>query len=128
MPENVTESENQERVVWSTSRLYLSLLEAFPKYVQDFQAKWNDWQQAISAEEFVRLNHPSIHPSIHPSTNLTHSPSTWSSVPSFTALTALGPKIIPLVVYQLALNPTDKTAVHLCTSPPISPCSFIPQH
>ncbi len=56
MAENVTESENQERVIWSTSRLYLSLLEAFPKYVQDFQAKWKEWQQVISAEEFVPLN------------------------------------------------------------------------
>ena len=65
MAENVTESENQERVVWSTSRLYLSLLEAFPKYVQDFQAKWNDWQQAISAEEFVLLSLQIIHPSMH---------------------------------------------------------------
>ncbi|KAK3322746.1 peptidase S8/S53 domain-containing protein [Apodospora peruviana] len=72
-------------------RLYLRLLVTFPKYVKDFEAKWNDWQQAISAQ----------------------GPSTWSSVPSFTALTTLGPKIIPLVVYQLALNENDDTAVHL---------------
>ncbi len=70
MAENVTESwagidsAEQERAIWSASRLYLSLLEAFPKYVQDFQAKWNDWQQAISAEEFVPFN-SSFDPSMH---------------------------------------------------------------
>ncbi|KAK0672648.1 hypothetical protein QBC41DRAFT_343535 [Cercophora samala] len=84
-------TEDVENTVWSTSRLYLRLLETFPEYVRDFQAKWKSWQQAISAEN----------------------PSTWSSVPSFTSLTALGPQIIPLVVYQLALNQNDKTAVHL---------------
>jgi hypothetical protein len=51
--QNVTDLETMERIVWSTTRLYLSLLETFPKYVEDFQAKWNDWQQAISADEFV---------------------------------------------------------------------------
>jgi hypothetical protein len=96
----MTDVEIEENTIWSTSRLYLRLLETFPKYVEDFQAKWNDWQQAISAQE-------------------TNSPSTWSLVPSFTALTALGSKIIPLVVYQLALNENDDTAVHLCTSSPL---------
>ncbi|KAK4194236.1 hypothetical protein QBC40DRAFT_291111 [Triangularia verruculosa] len=92
--EDVTDLEDMKNTIWSTSRLYLRLLETFPNYVQDFQAKWNDWQQGISA----------------------HDPSTWSSVPSFTALTALGPQIIPLVVYQLALNQNDNTAVHLYTT------------
>jgi len=65
--QDVTELEINENIIWSTNRLYLSLLETFPKYVATFQAKWDDWQQAISAEEFVFLNHPSI---IHPSANL----------------------------------------------------------
>lgn len=93
MDMEVTEVEIKENTIWSTNRLYLRLLETFPKYVEDFQAKWNDWQQAISARD------PYL--------------SAWSSVPSFTALTALGPKIIPLVVYQLALNENDDTAVYL---------------
>ncbi|KAK0721317.1 hypothetical protein B0T21DRAFT_351282 [Apiosordaria backusii] len=92
--QDVTDFEEMENTIWSTNRLYLCLLETFPNYVQDFQAKWNDWQQAISAKDS----------------------STWSSVPSFTTLTTLGPKIIPLVVYQLALNQNDNTAVHLYTT------------
>ncbi|KAK4662888.1 hypothetical protein QC763_602320 [Podospora pseudopauciseta] len=84
-------TENRDNTIWSTERLYLRLLETFPEFVHDFQAKWNDWHQAISADDS----------------------STWSSVPSFTALTALGPQIISLVVYQLALDQNDKTAVHL---------------
>ncbi|KAH8912170.1 hypothetical protein BR93DRAFT_63608 [Coniochaeta sp. PMI_546] len=91
---HVTDGEIMENAIWSTKRLYLRVLETFPRYVEDFQAKWNDWQQAISAQD----------------------PSTWSSVPSYTALTALGPKIIPLVVYQLKLNENDDTAVHLYTT------------
>ncbi len=52
-PFDVTELELHENTLWSTTRLYLSLLELFPKYVADFQAKWNAWQQAISTEECV---------------------------------------------------------------------------
>jgi hypothetical protein len=110
-----------ETTLWSTTRLYLSLLEKFPIYIQDFEAKWNNWQQAILIEELA----PSItiNTFFHQLINLTHSPSTWSSDPSFRALFALGPKIIPLVVYQLACNPFNITAVHLCTSSS-SLCSF----
>ncbi|KAK4173719.1 hypothetical protein QBC36DRAFT_389517 [Triangularia setosa] len=93
--QDMTDLENMENTIWSTNRLYLLLLETFPKYVQNFQAKWNDWQQAISVEDL----------------------STWSSDPSFTSLTALGPQITPLVVYQPALNQNDNTAVHLFDSP-----------
>ncbi|KAK4465020.1 hypothetical protein QBC42DRAFT_262333 [Cladorrhinum samala] len=92
--QNMDDIEEQERIVWSSSRLYLRLLDTFPKYVHEFQAKWTDWQEAISS-------------------GCADASTTWSSVPSFHSLTALGPKIIPLVVYQLALNPDDRTAVHL---------------
>lgn len=95
--QNIDNIEEQERILWSSNRLYLSLLDTFPKYVHEFQAKWTDWQNAISSGS--------------------KDSSTWSSVPSFNTLTALGPKIIPLAVYQLALNPDDKTAVHLCKLP-----------
>ncbi|KAK4100932.1 hypothetical protein N658DRAFT_497019 [Parathielavia hyrcaniae] len=101
--EDVTEYEIEENTRWSTTRLYLGLLETFPKYVRDFEAKWNDWQQAISADD----------------------PSTQSSTPSFTALTALGPKVIPLVVYQLTLNPNNNAAVHLYTTLETDP-SYLP--
>lgn len=49
---HVTDVEAMENTIWSTNRLYLRLLETFPRYVEDFQDKWNDWQQAISAQEF----------------------------------------------------------------------------
>ncbi|KAK3896480.1 hypothetical protein C8A05DRAFT_39984 [Staphylotrichum tortipilum] len=89
---NAIDAEAEERIVWSTTRLYLSVLEAFPKHVQDFQTKWRSWQETISPQDA----------------------SAWDdSAPSFKALTALGPKIIPLVIYQLAFNPTPSTALHL---------------
>lgn len=50
--EDVPDTEAEQRIVWSTSRLYLSLLETFPKHVQDFQTRWNNWQQDISGQEF----------------------------------------------------------------------------
>ena len=64
---HVTDVEIQENTVWSTNRLYLRLLETFPKYAEDFQAKWNDWQQDISAQEFGPYPPTSLAlmPSIH---------------------------------------------------------------
>lgn len=49
---HMTDDEIKENTIWSTNRLYLRLLETFPKYVEDFQAKWNDWQEVISAQEY----------------------------------------------------------------------------
>ena len=60
--QDVTDIEANEKIVWSTTRLYLSLLETFPNYVQDFEAKWKDLQEAIShSAEFATptSNHPS---------------------------------------------------------------------
>lgn len=51
--QDVTDFEINENIIWSTNRLYLGLLETFPKYVANFQAKWNDWQQDISTKEFA---------------------------------------------------------------------------
>jgi len=69
-PVHVTDAEIMENTIWSTNRLYLRLLETFPKYVEDFQAKWNAWQQAISVQEFGNPPYRhSCHPSI-PSANL----------------------------------------------------------
>ncbi|KAK4100169.1 hypothetical protein N658DRAFT_508110 [Parathielavia hyrcaniae] len=58
----------------------LRLLDAFPDYHADFEAKLQSWQEAIS-----------------PSSD----PSTWSSVSEFDALVALGPKAVPLALRHL---------------------------
>ncbi|KAK4148473.1 hypothetical protein C8A00DRAFT_47670 [Chaetomidium leptoderma] len=84
--------EAKEKASFSSERLYLHLLGAFPGLVHDFDAKWKNWQAAISSSP---------------------SQSEWSSGLEFAALTALGPKVIPLVVYKLALKPDDATAVYL---------------
>jgi hypothetical protein len=89
-------TEPSDKALWSAQKLFLNLLEAFPGLVADFEAKWQSWQQAISSSS---------------------SPSDWSSVAEFDALAALGPKIVPLVVYNLALKSDDSTAVYLCTHP-----------
>lgn len=64
---HITNIEIDENTIWSSERLYLRLLDTFPKYIENFEAKWNDWQQAISAQEFSayplpywHLCHPSI--------------------------------------------------------------------
>lgn len=44
------------------------------------------------------------------------SPSTWSSVPEFDALVALGPKVIPLVLGKMVADSTDAAPAYLCTS------------
>jgi hypothetical protein len=47
-------TEVSEKTVHSVESLFLKLLEAFPAYTADFEAKWQSWQQAISpSSEFV---------------------------------------------------------------------------
>ncbi|KAK3374552.1 hypothetical protein B0H63DRAFT_480472 [Podospora didyma] len=83
------------RARFSIERFYIKLQEVFPNLVANFDAKWQAWQEGISAES--------------------SNPSDWSSLPSFDALLALGPKIIPLVVYKVILKPEDATAIYLYT-------------
>ncbi|KAK4182322.1 hypothetical protein QBC35DRAFT_548358 [Podospora australis] len=53
---------------------------AFPKYKTDFETKWSAWRNATSTSS---------------------DPSTWSAVPEFRPLIALGPKIVPLVLAKM---------------------------
>ncbi|KAK4248342.1 hypothetical protein C7999DRAFT_40482 [Corynascus novoguineensis] len=84
--------EVSDQALHSAQSLFLKLKEAFPSYAADFDTKWQRWQQAISP---------------------TSDPSTWSSVAEFDALVALGPKAIPLVLWKLAMNLEDVTAIYL---------------
>ncbi|GAB1311543.1 hypothetical protein MFIFM68171_01753 [Madurella fahalii] len=81
-----------EKALHSVQRLYLALLDAFPAYVQDFEAKWQTWQLATASLS---------------------DPSAWPSAPGFDALVALGPKAIPAVLQCLASNQDDAKAVYL---------------
>lgn len=43
-----------DRALHSAQRIALKLMEAFPAYWNDFDAKWKSWKQAISpSAEFV---------------------------------------------------------------------------
>ena len=47
-------SEFDERGLFAAERLFLQLLEAFPTYVAEFEAKWKSWLQVIlPASEFA---------------------------------------------------------------------------
>ena len=39
--------EPSEQALHSAARLFFKLGEAFPRYVSDFHAKWDAWQQAL---------------------------------------------------------------------------------
>ncbi len=44
-----TDPDVGEKAYHSAKRYYFLLWEAFPNYVQDFQAKWKAWEEAISS-------------------------------------------------------------------------------
>ncbi|KAL2132005.1 hypothetical protein VTI74DRAFT_4311 [Chaetomium olivicolor] len=88
-PFDTTEMEAEARARFSVEKLSFRLREGFPALARDFGTKWENCHHAISSS------------------------STSSSVPLFDALVALGPKIIPFVVYKLALDSEDAAAVQL---------------
>lgn len=40
--------EEYEKALFSAQKLYLNLLEYFPKIITDFDTKWQTWQQAVA--------------------------------------------------------------------------------
>jgi hypothetical protein len=112
-------TEVGDKAFHSAQSLYLKLLSAFPDYAADFKAKLQSWQEAISpSSEFVPLI-TDYTLGMRASIRSALSPSTWSSVPEFDALLALGPKAVPLALRHLSLAEGDATAVFLCILAPV---------
>ncbi|KAL2193948.1 hypothetical protein P885DRAFT_80728 [Corynascus similis CBS 632.67] len=100
---------------WYLFRFYFKLVSAFPACVVDLEAKWEAWHKALSSSsEFVsRASDGAPSPLYADIQFVLSSPSTWASVPEHATIVALGPKAVPLVVWQVATHKDDATAVFL---------------
>ncbi|KAF1960962.1 hypothetical protein CC80DRAFT_544358 [Byssothecium circinans] len=91
----------------SAEKLYSDIMAVFPGLVADFDPKWTAWSETWFPSERTDEK-------LHSSSGL------WSSsasdrclVTEFEELLVLGPKIIPLVVYKLAIGPQNCFGVQL---------------
>lgn len=81
--------------VKSAKDLYLKLKTTFPDLAADFEKKYDAWKKTWFAG------------------NDSANSATRATGPEFSALVALGPKIVPFVVYRLT-NGSDFMAIELC--------------
>ncbi|KAF2456249.1 hypothetical protein BDY21DRAFT_364962 [Lineolata rhizophorae] len=92
----------------SAEKLYSDITTVFPDLIADFNNKWTAWAHTWFPNE--RPNEKPNSTSVSPRSS---SASDRCLVPEFKQLTALGPKIIPLVVYKLASEPQNFLGVQL---------------
>lgn len=85
--------------ITSAKDLYNKLKSASPALAQDFDTKYNAWKQTWFSDS--NRNSPNS--------------DTQATGPEFAALVALGPKILPFIVYRLTTG-KDFMAVVLCTA------------
>lgn len=82
--------------VASAAKLYTQLETKYPDLVKDFKHKYGAWKKTWSH-------------------HISPNSADRATGPDFDALVTLGPKIVPLVVYQLT-KPQEFMAVQLCVT------------